>query len=75
MLQKLDAAKEIFSAILMITSPNVPDKEVHAFENKLRKIADIQTDEVAEEDLLDSTPFSCCTNARGVITSVWQPQK
>ena len=71
MLQKLDIANETFSAILVITSPNNQDKEVHAFEKELRKIADIQTDEVGEEILLESLPFSCSTNLNGVITSIW----
>jgi hypothetical protein len=62
MLQKLDVAKETFSAILMITSPDSTEKEVCAFEKELRKIADIETGEVGDEDLLEATPFSCCTN-------------
>jgi hypothetical protein len=69
MLQKLEMARETFSAVLMIASPNTPDKEVHAFE---KEIADM---EVGDEDLLEAMPFSCCTNAKSVVTSVWRHQE
>ena len=74
MLQTLDKAKETFSAILMIASPDRPDYEVHAFEKELRKIAAITDGEVNEEQLLECTPFSCCTSAKGVLTSVWRSE-
>ena len=54
----------------MIASPDTPDKEIHAFEKELRKIADMDTGEVGDEDLLEAMPFFCCTNAKSVITSV-----
>ena len=78
MLQHLDKAKETFSAFLMLTYFNEStnsqtDCEVHAFETDLRKITAIEEEDISEEDLLDSNPFSCCTNAKNVITSVWKP--
>ena len=72
MLQNLDNARETFLAILMITTPS-GHREVHAFEKELRTITGIQDRDINDEELLDSTPFSCCTNAKGVITSVWRP--
>ena len=75
MLQKLDMAKGTFSAILMLTLPDNTDKEVHAFKKELGKIAAINTGEVGDEDLLEAIPFSCCTNTKSVIASVWRPQE
>ena len=70
-------AKETFSAILMLTLPDNTDKEVHAFEKELRKIAAIDTGKVGDEDLLKAMPFSCCTNTKilSVITNVCRPQE
>ena len=59
MLQKLDMAKDTFSAVLMITSPDTPDKEVHAFEKELCKIADMDTGKVGDEDLLEALLHKC----------------
>ena len=59
MLQKLDMAKDTFSAVLMIASPDTPDKEVHAFEKELCKIADMDTGEVGDEDLLEALLHKC----------------
>ena len=75
MLQNLDMAKATFSAILIITSPDITEIEVHAFEKELRKITGIDSDKVDEIDLLEASPFSCCTNAKSVVTSVWHPLK
>ena len=70
MLQKFDAAKEAFSAILISSSEDT-SKEVHAFETEL---PNKKTEQVSEEDLFEAIPYSCCTNAKNVITSVWRPQ-
>ena len=57
----------------MITSPDITEK-VHAFEEP-RQIAVIDTDEVGEADLFNSVPFSCYTNVKSVITTIWHPQE
>ena len=33
-----------------------------------------KTEEVGEKDLPEAILFSCSTNAKNVITSVWRPQ-
>ena len=50
-------------------------EEVHAFEKELCKIADMDTGEVEDKDLLKAMPFSCCTNAKSVVNSVWRHQE
>ena len=69
MLQKVDMAKETLSAIVVITTPSIADKEVHIFEAELRKIVDADSVEVTEEELLESCPFSCCVNAKNVLAN------
>ena len=58
----------------MITSPDITEKEVHAFE-ELHQIAVIDTDEAGEADLFNAVPFSCYTNVKSVITTIWRPQE
>ena len=68
-------AKETFSAILMITSPDISEKEVQTFKTELRTITNIDAHEINEEDSLETAPFNCCTNAKSILTSIWYPQQ
>ena len=66
-LQRLDRCSERVAAKLLLTSEI--DQENHvvtAFGDILRKI----TNEISEENLLTSTPFSCTISGSNVITSV-----
>ena len=58
----------------MITSPDITEKEVHAYEEP-RQIAAIDTDEAGEADLFNAVPFSCYTNAKSVMITIWHPQE
>ena len=72
MLQNLDKVKETFSAVLMITKEDGKTVEMQAFERELRTIAQIEKDNLEEENLLEGKPFSFKVNQRDIITNVWR---
>ena len=70
MLQNLDRVKETFSTLLMITKEDGEPVEMQAFERELCTIAQIEKENIKEENL-KGKPVSFKINQRDIITNVW----
>ena len=55
----------------MITQEDGKSMEVQAFERELRAIAQIEDDNIQDQNLLEGKPFSFKINPRD-ITNVWR---